>query len=217
MRSKNLRRLSILLCALISIVVSCSPFGAGTQRQTKYYVLSSLQSEEEPIRPLADLSDIGIEVGPIRMPMYLDRSDIVTRGSPNEVEVADFAQWAGPLPENFTRVLAENLSVLLFTDKIAVFPFARRNTADYNVTMYVTRFDGAPGGKAHLRARWAILDRKRKDPFFENHTMISHPTENDTTEALIAAKSRTVGDLSREIAEAIVEVTRKNPPKKKKK
>ena len=73
MRPENLRRLSILLFALILIMGSCSPFGAGTQRQTKYYLLSSLQSEEEPIRPLADLSDIGIEVGPIRMPMYLDR------------------------------------------------------------------------------------------------------------------------------------------------
>ena len=43
-----------------------------------------------------------------------------------------------------------------------------------------------------------------------------HPTENDTTEALIAAKSRTVADLSREIAKAIIEVSLKHPPEKKK-
>jgi uncharacterized lipoprotein YmbA len=147
--------------------------------------------------------------------MYLDRSDIVTRGSLNQVEIADFAQWAGPLQENFSRVLAENLSVLLSTDKVGIFPFVRRETIDYNITVYVTRFDGMLGDKAHLRARWSILDSKRKKSLYEMHTVVSHPTQNDTTEALVAAKSSTISDLSREIAKAIQEVARKHPPKKK--
>jgi len=217
MRINRLRHLSFLLLAIGLIMAGCSPFGAGTQQKTRYYVLSSMQSEVTAVQPVENLPDIGIAVGPIRMPLYLDRSDIVTRGSQNKVDVADFAQWAGPLPENFSRVLAENLSVLLSTDKIGVFPFARGEAIDYNVTVYVTRFDGMPGDKAHLRARWAILDRRRKDSFFEKHTIVSHPTVDDTTEALIAAKSNTIADLSREIAKAIVEVSKTHPPGKKKK
>jgi uncharacterized lipoprotein YmbA len=215
MRIKQLRHLGILLFALGLFMGSCSPFGSGTQRQTKFYVLSSMQSEATPIQPLADLSGIGLGVGPIRMPLYLDRSDIVTRGSSNQVEIADFAQWAGPLQENFSRVLAENLSVLLTTDKVGIFPFVRRQSVDYNVTVYVTRFDGVPGDKAHLRARWSILDKKRKRSFYEQHTVVSHPTLDGTTEALIAAKSNTIADLSREISMAIVEVSRIHPPDKK--
>ena len=216
MAMKHMRCLSILIFVLILILAGCSPFGAGTQQSTRFYVLSSLQGEADSIQPMAKLPDIGIGVGPIRMPMYLDRLDIVTRGSQNKVEIAEFSQWAGPLPENFIRVVAENLSVLLATDKIAVFPYPRSYFVDYNVTIYVTRFDGLPGDKAHLRARWAILDRNRKDSFYEKHTIVSHPTENETTEALVAAKSRTVSDLSREIAIAVQEVARKHPPKKKK-
>ena len=159
MRIENFRHLGILLFVVGLVLGSCSPFGAGTQRQTQYYVLSSLQGEAAPIEPLADLSDIGIGVGPIRMPLYLDRSDIVTRGSLNQVEIADFAQWAGPLTENFSRVLAENLSLLLATDRVGIFPFVRRSAVDYYVSVYVTRFDGLPGDHAHLRARWSILDR----------------------------------------------------------
>ena len=215
MRIDRLLQLAILFFAMGLIAVGCSPFGPGTQRETKFYVLSSLQSEEVPTQPLGNLSNIAIGVGPVRLPMYLDRSDIVTRGSLNKVELADFSLWAGPLPENFSRVLAENLSVLLSTDKIGVFPFARGEAIDYNVTVYVTRFDGMPGDRAHLRARWAILDRRRKDSFFEKHTIVSHPTVDDTTEALIAAKSNTIADLSREIAKAIVEVSKTHPPVKK--
>lgn len=217
MRIEHFRHLGILLVALGLVMGSCSPFGAGTQRQTKYYVLSSLQSESTPVQPLADLSGIGLGVGPIRMPLYLDRTDIVTRGSLNQVDIADFAQWAGPLQENFSRVLAENLSVLLATDKVGIFPFVRRESIDYNITVYVTRFDGMPGDNAHLRARWSILDNRRKQSFYEKHTVVSHPTENNTTEALIGAKSKTIADLSREISKAIIEVSRKHPPGKKKK
>ncbi len=215
MRINHLQVLSILLFAFGVILGSCSPFGVGTQRDTKYYVLSSMQSQAVPVQPLADLPDIGIGVGPIRMPMYLDRSDIVTRGSQNQVEIAEFSQWAGPLQENFSRVLAENISVLLATDKVGVFPFQRRDTLDYNVTVYVTRFDGLPGDQAHLRARWSILNHTRKESFYEKHTMVSRPTESDSTEALVAAKSETISVLSREIAMAIVEVSRKHPPQKK--
>jgi len=215
MRINHLHDLRILLLAFGFILVSCSPFGAGTQRDTQYYVLNSMQSGATPVQPLADLSNIGIGVGLIRMPLYLDRSDIVTRGSLNQVEIAEFAQWAGPLPENFSRVLAENLAVLLATDKVGIFPFFRRDSIDYNVTVYVTRFDGLPGDKAHLRARWSILDRTRKQAFFEEHSEIIHPTADDTTAALVAAKSQTISDLSREIAKAIVEVSRKYPPDRK--
>jgi uncharacterized lipoprotein YmbA len=60
-----------------------------------------------------------------------------------------------------------------------------------------------PGKKADLRARWGILDKTRKEMLYENHSVLSQPTENDSLEALIAAESRTLSDLSREIAEAI--------------
>ena len=215
MRGERLRILSVFLWVLPLMVAGCSPFGAGTQKQTKFYVLSSLQSAASRQPALAVLSDVGLGVGPIRMPLYLDRSGVVTRDSQNQVVLAEFAQWAGPLPENFSRVVAENLSVLLATDRVAVFPFARSNETDYNVSVYITRFDGMPGDKAHLRARWTILDSKRKNSLFEKHTIVSEPTQDDRIESLIAAQSRTVAQLSREIAKAIVEVSLKQPPQKK--
>ena len=147
--------------------------------------------------------------------MYLDRVDIVIRDSQNQIRLAEFSQWAGPLQENFSRVLAENLSVLLATDKVGIFPGTRAMSFDFNVTVDVTRFDGMPGQKADLRARWAVLDQNREKMLFEKHTVLNHPTKNDSLEALIAAESRTLADLSREIAEAIKTLAeRKNPAKK---
>lgn len=193
----------LVLCGVIMAVVACSPFGSGTRQPTRNYVLSSLYSEESIPQPLADLNQIGILVGPIRLAQYLDRSDIVIRNNQNQIELAEFASWAGPLPENFSRVLAENLSLWLNTKKVAIFPQSKLPFFNYNVTMNVNRFDGRPGEQSQLRARWVILDKKRKEILFNSHTMLNQPTENASIEALIASQSRLVADFSREIAEAI--------------
>jgi hypothetical protein len=178
----------VIFFTIVSILQGCTLLGRGTQQPTQNYVLNSVYSDEAPPKAVADLIDIGILVGPIRMALYLDRSDIVIRDSQNQIRLAEFSQWAGPLQENFSRVLAENLSVLLTTDRVGIFPGTRAMSFDFNVTVNVTRFDGMPGKQADLRARWGILDK---------------PTENDSLEALIAAESRTLADLSREIAAAI--------------
>ena len=203
MRCKNYRPVLVVVGVMLLVMSACSPFGSGTQRPTKNYVLHSLYSEENMPQPLADLGDIGILVGPIRMAQYLDRSDVLIRNSSNEIEIADFSSWAGPLRENFSRVLAENLSLWLNTKKVAIFPGSRLPFFKYNVSMNVNRFDGRPGDQSQLRARWVILDKKRKTMLFNEHTVLSQPTENDSIEALVASQSRLVADFSRQIAEVI--------------
>lgn len=212
MSIERFRLLGVIFFVVLLVIGGCALMGKGTQQPTKSYILNSLYSEETQPQPVADLHDMGIMVGPIRMAMYLDRSDVVIRNSQNEVTPADFSQWAGPLQENFSRILAENLSILLSTDKVGIFPGTKAMFFDYIVQLNVTRFDGMPGDKAYLRARWSILNNKRKKILFQKHSVLSHPTENDSIEALVASQSLTVADLSREIAEAIkVLAEAKNP------
>jgi hypothetical protein len=215
MSSKRFGPSGVIFFAILLIVQGCTILGKGTQQPTKNYILNSIYSEKTQTQALADLDDIGILVGPIRIALYLDRVDIVIRDSQNQIRLAEFSQWAGPLQENFSRVLAENLSVLLTTDRVGIFPGTRALSFDFNVTVNVTRFDGMPGEKADLRARWVILDKDRKEILFEKHTLLSQPTENDSMEALIAAESRTLADLSREIAETIKTLVEKQTPGKK--
>ena len=206
MRCDRCRPVMVVFCAVLLVVGGCSPFGSGTQARSRNYVLSSLYSAETPPQPLADLSDIGILVGPIKMALYLDRSDIVIRNSQNEVKIADFSAWAGPLQENFSRVLAENLSLWLNTKKVAIFPGSKLPIFEYNVNMVVTRFDGRPGGKTQLRARWVIMDKKKKAILFNEHTMLTDLTENDSIQALVASQSRLIAEFSRQIAESIKDI-----------
>ena len=203
MSTERFHPAAAILFAILLIMTGCALMGGGTRQATQNYLLHSFYSEESQPPPVAEMPHIGILVGPIRLPLYLDRIDIVIRDSQNQIQLADFAQWAGPLQENFSRVLAENLSVLLATDKVGIFPGTRATLFDYNVIVTVTRFDGMPGKQALLRARWSILNKKRKKMLFEKHSALAEPTTSDGMGALIAAESRAVAALSNEIAEAI--------------
>ena len=214
MSVNRFRLVGVILFAFSYLMTACAFIG-GTQQPTQNYVLNSLYSEEIETQAVADLNNIGILVGPIRMALYLDRSDIVIRDSQNQIRLAEFSQWAGPLQENFSRVLAENLSVLLATHSVGIFPGTRAMLFDFNVTVNVTRFDGIPGEKADLRARWGILDKNRKKMLFENHSVLTQPTKDESMEALIAAESRTLAELSREIAAAIKTLAEGKTPAKK--
>jgi len=213
MRSGGMFLFSMFLSAALLISGGCSPFGTGTQKATRFYMLSSLQSEATRVAPLADLSDVGVSIGPVSLPLYLDRLDIVTRDSQNSIALAEFSQWAGPLQENFSRVLGENISLLLATNKIDTFPTTRSSNIDYNVTVYITRFDGYPGDMVELRARWAILDGRRKNSLLEHESVVNQKVATNSIEAMVAAESRALAALSREIAQAIIEIAAKAPPK----
>lgn len=186
---------AVALCAS-----SLMLFGCARSMPAKFYLLHPLQEAAAGKQPSSSLS---IGVGPVDMPEYLDRPQIVTRVSPGEVRLAEFERWAEPLKGNFSRVLGENLSQLLATDRIAIFPWTGAPQIDYRVTVEVTRFDGAPGTAVQLDTRWTLIQEKDQKSVTEKKSVITIPVEGQDFGGLVAAQSKAVAGLSREIAAAI--------------
>jgi hypothetical protein len=190
------RFLSLGLCLLFVLGCASSP-------PTRFYTLSSLQEGGSERRESTSDQDFLIGVGPIKFPEYLDRTEIVTRDSSNKIALSDFDVWAGSLAEDFSRALAENLSVLLSTERVIVYPRLRSGLAKYQIIMDVIRFDGVLGGDVSLIARWAIVEGKERKTVFARKSTIIEPSGAKSYEAMVAADSRALEKLSREIAEAI--------------
>jgi uncharacterized lipoprotein YmbA len=175
----------------------------GPAKPTDFYVLNSLYSSEAEAKVIARLKDTAIAVGPIRLPQLLDRPQIVTRTNPNKIRMVEFSQWSEPLRVNFARVLAENLTILLDSEQIIIFPFLKEALFDYQVTVEVTRFDGNFADGAQMRTSWTIWGPKRRQVLLNKYSRFKEPVSSDDIEALVAAKSRIIADLSKEIAQAI--------------
>jgi uncharacterized lipoprotein YmbA len=191
--------------ALIAIGVALS--GCGETKPSNFYLLSSLPQTAESHR--TDAAGV-IGVGPIDLPKYLDRTHIVTFTGANQVSLAEYDRWAEPLPDNFRRVLVENLSVLLPDWRVESLPFISgiRGEVHRRLAIEVTRFHTAPDGKVELRANWHVLGGDGRRRLLSGATSVSEARASDSYNATVAAMSRAVATMSREIAGAMERLPR---------
>lgn len=202
MRRFILRLAAVTLGAPLMILGGC----ASTQ-PSKFYLLTSLPDAGTSKPVAAAERGVAIGIGPIELPPYLDRPQIVTRASENQLDLSEFNRWAEPLRDNVARVLAENLSILLSTDRAAAFPWQGSTPIDYQVTVEVIRFEGNAAGQTSLIARWSLFGTGGKEVLLTRKSDHSVPAAGRDYEAMVSAMSRALADFSREIAAAIKEVS----------
>jgi uncharacterized protein len=146
------------------------------------------------------------------LPGYLDRREILTRVAQNRFDLSENDRWAEPLDENFTHVLAQNLSVLLGSDRIITYPWPLDKRPHYRVEIEVFRFESNLAGEAELSARWAVIDETGKKAPNLKESRLTRPAKEKSIDASVAALSETVGDLSREIAKTVIAVDQQREP-----
>jgi len=196
-------RRSMLVVLLATLAVSTPDMnGCSTGPPTRLYVLTSL-SRAASVPPATGRREISIGIGPVELPQYVNRPQIVTGQQSSELQSAASAQWAESLQDGFTRVLAENLSLLLATDRVAIFPW-KTFTPEYQVVVEVTHFLGQTGAEVSLVALWSILNKDGREALVSKKSSFRESTGSSEYEALAAAMSRTVAALSRDIATALL-------------
>ena len=201
----------LLQLAVISLgAMLMFTLGCGRTRPAKFYTLSPLDAAGVESRSEDTKQGVALGIGPVSFPDYLDRPQIATRNGRNALTFAEFHRWAGSLNKNFSRILAENLSILLATDRIALFPWKRATPIDYRVTINVMRFEGESGGDVTLKVRWSILGSGSETDLLIKMSTFTESAEGSTYEAMVAAQSRALASLSREIAEAIATISRQD-------
>lgn len=171
----------------------------GKSGPTTFYALSPIEPTAEAASPLP-AGDVSIGIGPVTFPAELDRQRIVTRTSRNRLEINEFHRWGGSLEANFVRVLTENLSQLLQSNRVVARPWARYFAPEYRVVMDVRRFDGQVGAYASLNATWMIMQSDRDEPLVVRRTIIQEAVAGPGYEAFVAAQSAAAAAVSREIA-----------------
>jgi uncharacterized lipoprotein YmbA len=188
----------VMLSALVM-----NAWGCATTQPTDFYMLSALTSPEHQSEPELEYSERSLGVGPITFPQYLNRPQIVTRASRYKLTLDEFNKWAEQLEGNFAQVVAENLSILLPTEQVDLFPWELGNSVDYQLMMDVLEFDGNPSGDASLLVRWSLVNADEEIVVVKRKSRFTRTPDDDDYESLVEALSETVADLSREIAEAV--------------
>ncbi len=190
---------ALLSCAAAAaLLTGC--LGPGTTRPTRLFVLNATAA---PPVAAAETSDLRLGVGRISLPELLNRPQIVMRTGANEVLVANFSQWAEPLERSIPSVLSENLARLIGTDQVSVYPWPTPMAIDLKVEIAVIRFEGNSDGVVSLVARWRLVRASGSEARPLQTSSYAESAASGSTEALVAAMSRALASLSRDIASAI--------------
>lgn len=186
-------RIWIIVASLLAVV------GCGTTKESTFYQLTETANMQ-----LSGLErGIAIGVGPVNIPPYLDRPQIVIRNVGHKLDLSEYNRWVEPLADSIPRVIIINLSNSL--ESTRVFKVPRRNKTiplEFRVEIDIARFDGELGGDAVLVARWTLYGRD-EDALMTKVTILREPSGGEGFDALIAAQNRILQNLSQEIVAAI--------------
>ena len=190
---------------LTFIVIAYLITGCASSSPSRFYTLNSTVAPS--VLPQTKYS---VSVGPVSVPAAIDRLQIVVRTGPNQVFINEFDRWASPLKDDIGRVVVDNLVSQLGTTQVSTYTQATAAGASYRVMIDVLRFDSELGKAATLDALWTVSSVK-DGKYYRGRTTHTEATQGDDYAALVAAHSRTLGQLSTEIAKIIEEMEAQKP------
>jgi uncharacterized lipoprotein YmbA len=178
--------------------------GCRSAAPVTYYTMQSQGAGVLPgaQRPAAQLS---IGIGPLALPDYLDRPALVTRASPTRVQIQESHRWAGTLRDEILRALSENLRAMTGARRVEAIPWTAEFSPDVRVRVSIRAFEGEPGGKVNLVADWWIDKPGAGGKPKITSTAIEEPVTENSMESLVAAMSRALADLSRQMAASLLQ------------
>ena len=189
MRSHSLNLAALLLAMALA--------GCGSSPKTNFYTLSSGTA---PVKADAKAA-YTVALGAIGLPDSLDRPQLVLRAGANQVTIAEFERWSGPLKGEIGSAIAENLTQQLSGASVFAYPQSATVNADYRVMIDVQRLDSALGDAATIDVAWQVQPAKGESK--GGRSVARESAGGAGYDALIAAHARALASVSRDIAAAI--------------
>jgi len=176
----------------------------GSSPPTQKYILTpSIKNDTETLSE-KETTKITIGIGSIEFSEYLKRPEIVSFKGNNELNVDEFNRWAEPLEKNFERVLIENLSRLIPTDRIYIFPWQEEEPNSFQITIAVNEFGMRSDSSVVLDARWSVSKKVKRDFLMTQRSFYTENAAGVSIEGKVALLSDLVGKFSSDIANEIV-------------
>jgi len=158
----------LTLVVILAGILFSGCLGTNPVTPTRFYVLTPAQYDNRLVSKTkggnSQAPKISLEIAALRLPQYLEKPQIVTRTSENQLELAEYHQWGGNLRKNMTRVFARNMSILLSTPHVSVTPFHPSTPSDFRIEVDVMQFEADSTGQVILSAQWRLFRGRSGKP-----------------------------------------------------
>jgi uncharacterized protein len=164
----------------------------------QFYMLNADSGIADTVRVPSASQGAVIGLGPIRIPEYLNRPQMIVAISDNEYRLFEDHRWAERLDQNISLALFKALPRQLDTVRIVRFPWGQRQVIDYQVSIDILEFNVDASGQSRLIAQWSI---KRKDkPTIDRRSDYRFPASTTDQAVMVKAQSQCLAKLGQEIS-----------------
>ncbi|TSA03305.1 MAG: membrane integrity-associated transporter subunit PqiC [Methylococcus sp.] len=139
--------------------------------------------------------------GPIRVPAYLDRPQIVVAASPETYRLSEGHRWAERLDDNIARVSMENLGALLPASRIILYPWPREPKPDGQITLDIQDMHLTQEGRVLMQALWSF--RGRQSPPQSFRFSCNEPASTTDFAKMVEVESHCLERLNRDMAKSV--------------
>jgi len=196
---KNTLESYVILSTLIFALFFSGCLSISSSPASRFYTLHTL-SKDEAVEKSEFSSSIVIGIGPVKIPDYLNRPQIVTRDKSQMLKFAEFDRWGEGLSAGILRLINENLSAMLPQASIERFPWNLLLPVKYQVIVDVIQLECRLDEDVYLLVQWSMLDLVDKHMVMTRRSEFRQPIRQKNYEGLADALSSACAGLSREIA-----------------
>jgi uncharacterized lipoprotein YmbA len=147
-----------------------------------------------------------IEVRPVRIPDYLDTTDIVTRGPGNMIVTSRGARWGERLSVGISRDIAASLAYRL--PRFAVTTSPPLDDADWTLGVDLEALDVVPDHDCDLMARWTLQHRRDGGPAASDQVTLVENGSFRTDPQVVAGIENLLTRLAERISASLIVVGR---------
>jgi uncharacterized lipoprotein YmbA len=197
---------SLAACACLT---GCFGFLKPAHETARHFVLTPLPAAGPMTAVPATLA---VGVGQVKLPAYLFDTSLAVRQDTNEIDYLPLVLWAERLDAGIQRVLAANLATLLPTDRVRLSAW-RSEDVGAEVYVSIEQFDVDTSGGGVLVARWRILSPSGEKTLKAGTSRFLRqgPAPGASPSGAVATLSDLLAEQSRQLAQAVTEVTRALP------
>lgn len=183
---------------LISLffLVACSI--GGTTRPAQFYILDVATPTN-----IAGLKNLHMGIGPIVIPGYINRPQIATKSDSAEISYAEFARWAEPMGEMFTRTLTQSVISSTGSNHIFSHPWGATVNPKYKLTAKILKFENDSRGDAVLIVQWQLINSSSAQSQLAQYSEFNAAAKSTTYPDRVAALNETIKQFSQLILSQI--------------
>lgn len=198
MKQANFLNSKFMACVFFALAV-CGCLSVPDSPDPKFYMLRAID-ESRVTHKFSITPGKIIGIGPVKIPEYLNRPQIVTRDSNNMLIFAQFDRWGESLDVGIGRLIRENLIIMLPGATLETFPWGLDVPVKYQVFIDIVQLEGELAEDLILSVQWSVFDIDKKKMAIIKRTEFRQAISPHNYSGLVKTLSAACASLSSEIA-----------------